>query len=131
VSDGLPAEQAAAQPAGTDAAYETKGKEASAMRIVYEESLSARSVIDSNGRLIGEVAALILDAESWRVLALRVKLNNDVAEEIGAAHGTFRAARLDVPCDFIQNVTDTLVLKGPVSVLHTLEGEQEQPSTQH
>lgn len=98
------------------------------MRIVYEEAVSGRSVIDSTGRVIGEVAGLILDVTSWRVLALRVRLHKDVTQEIGASHGTFRAARLDVPCDFIQDVTDTLVLKGPVSALRTLEAEQEHPT---
>lgn len=99
------------------------------MRMVYEEAVSGRSVIDSTGRVIGEVAGLILDVGSWKVLALRVKLQKDVTQELGASHGTFRAARLDVPCDFIQDVTDTVVLTGPVSTLHTLE--QEQPATQH
>lgn len=101
------------------------------MRIVYEEAVSGRSVIDSTGRVIGEVAGLILDVSAWRVLALRIRLHKDVTEEIGAAHGTFRAARLDVPCDFIQDVTDTVVLKGPVSTLQTLEAEQAEQPTSH
>lgn len=99
------------------------------MRVVYEESLSGRSVIDSTGRVIGEVDALLLDPVAWQVLALRVKLHKDVTEEIGVSHGAFRAARIDVPCEFIQDLSDTLVLKGPVSGLQTLAAEQ--PHTEH
>ena len=95
------------------------------MRLVYEESLSGRSVIDSTGRSIGEVTALLIDAETWRVDAVRVKLHKDVTDEIGASHGTFRAARLDVPTAFIHNVSDAVVLSGPIGALRTVE---QQPS---
>jgi len=89
--------------------------------LVYEESLRGRSVIDSTGRVIGEVVGLVLDAAAWQVEALRVKLHTDVTNELGASHGTFRAARLDVPTTFVQDVTDTVVLNGPVATLRTLE----------
>jgi membrane protein len=95
------------------------------MTMVYEESLSGRSVIDSTGRSIGEVIALVIDTEAWRIEALRVKLHKDVTEEIGASHGAFRAARLDVPTAFIHNVSDAVVLSGPIGTLRTLE---QQPS---
>ena len=91
------------------------------MQIVYEESMSGHSVIDSTGRVIGEVVGQVLDVESWHVAALRVKLNSAVTEELGVSHGTFHAARLDVPTDFIQAVTDTVILRGPVSTLRTVE----------
>lgn len=95
------------------------------MRVVYEEALSGRSVIDSTGRSIGEVVGLLIDPEAWRVEAVRVKLHKDVTAEIGASHGTFRAARLDVPTGFIQNISDAIVLSGPIGALQTLE---QQPS---
>jgi sporulation protein YlmC with PRC-barrel domain len=96
------------------------GEEA-CMRIIYEEALSGRSVIDATGRSIGEVVALLIDPEQWRVEAVRVKLHKDVTEEIGASHGAFRAARLDVPTTFIHNVSDAVVLSGPIGALRTLE----------
>jgi sporulation protein YlmC with PRC-barrel domain len=95
------------------------------MRAVYEEALSGRSVIDSSGRSVGEVVGLLIDSETWRIEALRVKLHKDVTDEIGASHGTFRAARLDVPTSFIHNVSDAVVLSGPIGTLQTLE---QQPS---
>ena len=95
------------------------------MRVVYEESLSGRSVIDSTGRAIGEIVGLLVDPETWRVEALRVRLNKDVSDEIDAPHGTFRAARLDVPTQFVHNISDTVMLSGPIGALRTLE---EQPA---
>jgi sporulation protein YlmC with PRC-barrel domain len=89
------------------------------MRVVYEEAMSGHAVIDSTGRVIGEVVGQILDVESWHVAALRVKLNSAVTEELAASHGMFRAARLDVPTEFIQGVTDTVILRGPASALRT------------
>jgi sporulation protein YlmC with PRC-barrel domain len=91
------------------------------MRVVYEEALSGRSVIDSSGRSIGEVVGLLIDVEKWSIEVVRVKLHRDVTEEIGASHGTFRAARLDVPIGFVHNVSDSIVLSGPIGSLQTLE----------
>jgi len=93
------------------------------MRVVYEEAMSGHAVIDSTGRVIGEVVGQVLDVESWHVAALRVKLNSAVTAELAASHGMFRAARLDVPTEFIQGVTDTVILRGPASALRTLEAE--------
>jgi sporulation protein YlmC with PRC-barrel domain len=91
------------------------------MRVVYEESVSGRSVVDSAGRVIGVVDALIIDTDALKIEALRAKLDKDIAEEIGAPHGPFRAARLDIPLDFVQSVADAVILKGPVGTLRTLE----------
>ena len=91
------------------------------MSIVYEEQLSGRSVIDSTGRSIGEVDALLIDPVAWRVDAIRIKLHKDVTEEIEASHGTFRAARLDVPIAFIHGVPDAVILSGPIGALRPLD----------
>ena len=102
-------------------------REEAPMTMVYEETLSGRSVIDSTGRSIGEVIALVIDTDAWRIEAVRVKLHKDVTEEIGASHGAFRAARLDVPTAFIHNVSDAVVLSGPIGTLQTLEQQQPSP----
>jgi len=112
-------------PGGAGMAGVVLSREETPMTMVYEETLSGRSVIDSTGRSIGEVIALVIDTDAWRIEAVRVKLHKDVTEEIGASHGAFRAARLDVPTAFIHNVSDAVVLSGPIGTLRTLE---QQPS---
>jgi len=98
------------------------------MRVVYEDAMSGHAVIDSTGRVIGEVVGQVLDVESWHVAALRVKLNSAVTAELAASHGMFRAARLDVPTEFIQGVTDTVILRGPASALRTSEAQAGEPA---
>jgi sporulation protein YlmC with PRC-barrel domain len=91
------------------------------MGLNYANEIDGRSVIDSTGRAIGEVVGLVLEPTSWHVEALQVKLNHAVTEEIGAPHGTLRAARMDVPTEFIRDVSDNVVLSGPIDKLQTLE----------
>lgn len=81
------------------------------MRIVYDESLRGRTVIDARGSAVGEVEALLVDTETWRADALRVRLRRDAAERIGVPHGAFRAATALVPTAIIQGVSDTVVLR--------------------
>jgi sporulation protein YlmC with PRC-barrel domain len=96
------------------------------MRVVYEESVSGRSVVDSAGRVIGVVDALVIDTDTLQIEALRAKLDKAIAEEIGAPHGALRAARLDIPIDFVQSMADAVILKGPVGTLRTLEHPTEE-----
>jgi sporulation protein YlmC with PRC-barrel domain len=123
VSGALGASAAAGDMAPEVLLEVTEGK----MSIVYEESVSGRSVIDSTGRVVGEVAGLLVDVATWRIEGLRVKLHKDVTAELGASHGTFRAARLDVPTEFVQHVSDTVVLTGPIGTLRTVEQQPASP----
>jgi sporulation protein YlmC with PRC-barrel domain len=91
------------------------------MRVVYEESVSGRTVVDSTGRVIGVVDGLVIDTEPLQIEALRAKLDRGIADELGASHGPFHAARLDIPIGFVQSVADAVILKGPVGTLRTLE----------
>lgn len=74
------------------------------------ESLRGRTVIAANGQVVGEIAAVFLDTDSWRVESLQIKLRKEVADELGATRGIFRAGTLDVPIRIIQSVGDTVVL---------------------
>jgi sporulation protein YlmC with PRC-barrel domain len=96
------------------------------MRTTYDH-INGLTVIDSTGRVIGEVDGLVFDTASWHVESVRIKLHKDTAEQLGMSPGPFRAARLDVPADFVRDVTDTLVLKGPASALRTT-GSRPEPS---
>jgi len=40
---------------------------------------------------------------------------------VGLTDEIQKPARLDIPTEFIQNVTDTVILRGPASALRTLE----------
>ena len=91
------------------------------MRVLYEEALVGRLVLDSTGRSIGEVIGVLIDTESWKVEALRVRLDRDVTNEIRAPKGLFRAARLDIPVELVRGVADAVLLEGPASMLQMAE----------
>ena len=72
--------------------------------------LRDRTVIGADGNAIGQVAAMIVDAESWVVKAVRIKLRDNAADQAGIGHSLFRASTIDVPVDHIQSIGDTVVL---------------------
>jgi sporulation protein YlmC with PRC-barrel domain len=72
--------------------------------------LRDRTVIGADGNAIGQVAALILDSDSWSVKGLRIKLRSHVAEQVGLGRSLFRSSTVDVPVDHVQSVGDAVVL---------------------
>lgn len=87
---------------------------------VSDESLRGRNVIASDGVAIGQVTALFLDANQWRVESLQVKLHKDIADRVGAEHTWFRAGALEIPTRAIQSVGDAVVLSVAVDELRRL-----------
>ncbi len=77
-------------------------------------------MVAADGHVIGEIAALFLDSETWQVDSIQVKLRNEIAQQIGVDRGVFHAATLDVPIRIIQSVSDTIVLSVPVGELRQI-----------
>jgi sporulation protein YlmC with PRC-barrel domain len=90
------------------------------MRIAYDEDLRGRAVIDHTGMVVGEIDGLLIDGESWRVEAVRVKLRRDAAEQIGAEQSRFRSANLDIPVSLIHAAGDAVILNVPTTALREL-----------
>ena len=72
--------------------------------------LRDRTVIGADGNAIGQVAAMVVDAGSWVVKAVRIKLRDIAADQAGIGHSLFRASTIDIPVDHIQSIGDTVVL---------------------
>ena len=70
-------------------------------------------MIAADGQAIGEIAALFLDSDGWRVEALQVKLRKEVADQLGATRGVFHAGTLEMPVRMVQSVGDAIVLSVP------------------
>jgi sporulation protein YlmC with PRC-barrel domain len=75
-----------------------------------DADLRDRTVIGADGNAIGQVAAIILDSETWSVKAVRIKLRANVAEQVGAGHSLFHASMIDVATAHVQSVGDAVVL---------------------
>jgi sporulation protein YlmC with PRC-barrel domain len=94
--------------------------------------LRDRTVIGADGNAIGQVAAIIVDAASWVVKAVRIKLRDTAADQAGIGHSLFRASTIDVPVDHIQSIGDAVVLTVSARGLRPAESgahEQGQPAT--
>ncbi len=75
-----------------------------------DENLRGRTVIAADGQAIGEIAAVFLDSDAWRVESLQIKLRNEVADQLGAPRGMFHAGILEMPTRLVQSVGDAVVL---------------------
>jgi sporulation protein YlmC with PRC-barrel domain len=78
-----------------------------------DENLRGRTVIAADGQAIGQVAALFLDSDAWRVESLQVKLRKEIADQLGASRGMFHAGILELPVGIVQSVGDAVVLSVP------------------
>lgn len=91
------------------------------MRISYGDGLRGRTVVDSTGRVVGEITELFVDADSWRVEGVAIRLHRDAAHAIGAHRGPFRTVELELPIEAIQSVGDTILLRRAIESLRAAE----------
>jgi sporulation protein YlmC with PRC-barrel domain len=94
-----------------------------------DENLRGRTVIAADGQAIGEIVALFLDSDSWRVESLQVKLRNEVADQLGATRGMFHAGTLEMPIRMVQSVGDAVILSVAARELRqVLPGRDDAPA---
>jgi sporulation protein YlmC with PRC-barrel domain len=75
-----------------------------------DDNLRGRTVVAADGQVIGEIAAMFIDSEQWKVESLQIKLRKNVAEQLGATHDFFHAATVEAPVHMVQSVGDAVVL---------------------
>lgn len=85
-----------------------------------DQHFHGRTIIAADGLVVGEVDAVYLDCEAWRVLTLQVMLRKDVADRLGAHRSAFRAGSVEIPVEMVQSVGDTIVLSVPVDDLQSV-----------
>lgn len=85
-----------------------------------DANMRGRTIIAADGKVIGTITALFLESDQWRVEALQIKLEKDIADQIGASRSVFRAGELDIPVRLVQSVGDTVVLTVPVDGLRNV-----------
>ena len=73
--------------------------------------IAGKEVIGSEGDMLGKVIDTQFDEKTWRVLALEVHLEKEVAEEHQLRH-RLRKTLVLVNVEHIQAVGDKVVLKG-------------------
>ena len=91
--------------------------------------LRGRTVIGADGLAIGELSALFLDSDAWRVEAIQVKLRKEIADRLGADRGMFHPGALTIPVEMVQSVGDAVVLAVPVEQLRQVLPGANKPAT--
>jgi len=96
-----------------------------------DANLRGRTVIASDGLAIGEIAALFVEGDSWRVESLQVKLRKEVADRLGADRGVFHAGALEIPTSMVQSAGDAVVLSVAVDELRQVLPGDNQSAPAH
>ena len=81
------------------------------------ENLHGRTVISADGRAVGSIKSIFLDATGWRVEAVSVELRKDIADRIGASRSIFHRGLIELPVGLVQSVGDAVVLSVSVDAL--------------
>jgi sporulation protein YlmC with PRC-barrel domain len=85
-----------------------------------DDNIRGRTIIAADGHVVGEITALFLNSEAWRVESIQAKLGKEIADHIGAGRSLFHAGTLEIPVRLVQSVGDTLVLSVPIDGLREI-----------
>lgn len=85
-----------------------------------DENLRGRTIIAADGQVVGEITALFLEGDAWRVESLQAKLRKEIADQLGADRSLFHAGTLEIPVRMVQSVSDAVVLSVPVNGLREI-----------
>ncbi|HWG91103.1 MAG TPA: PRC-barrel domain-containing protein [Candidatus Thermoplasmatota archaeon] len=77
--------------------------------------LTRRSVVDAEGRKLGDVKSLECNPLTWHVDRVRVKLTHDAISRLHLErdHGLFEDRTVEVPTEFVRVQDDYLVVSEP------------------
>ena len=75
-----------------------------------DDDIRGRTVISADGLAVGEIAAVFIDSDAWRVEALQVKLRKEMADQLGAERSMFQPGTIEVPVQMVQSVGDAVIL---------------------
>jgi sporulation protein YlmC with PRC-barrel domain len=69
------------------------------------------SVVGANGRVFGDVDDIEIDAETWRMTNLIVRVSSAAVLDLGLDKPFWSRARLSVPVHQVSGATEVVVLK--------------------
>ncbi|MGE0791410.1 MAG: PRC-barrel domain-containing protein [Sandaracinaceae bacterium] len=76
----------------------------------FDGALRDRDVLTQDGREIGKLSDIVIDHDSWKVVALTVRLDRDLLERFELKKPMFGTQELILPIGFISGVGDKIVL---------------------
>jgi sporulation protein YlmC with PRC-barrel domain len=90
---------------------------AGSSKCLFEDSIRGRKVVAADGQIVGEVADLMLNYATWQIESVQLKLDKEIADNLGIPRSLMRAATIDLPVHMIQSVGDAVLLTAPTRQL--------------
>lgn len=81
------------------------------------EELIGLEVVSSDARVVGTVDGVGIDVQQWRIDALKVGLRRGLEEPLGMRRHMFSVEKVMLSTSAIESVSDTVILKRPVSAV--------------
>jgi sporulation protein YlmC with PRC-barrel domain len=78
--------------------------------ILSIDDIRGRTIVAADGIVIGELTAVSVDTDTWRIDSIEAKLRKEVADLLGAHRGLFQAGMVKVPINQVQSVGDAVLL---------------------
>ena len=72
--------------------------------------LSGKTVSDTQGIVLGEIAGIEIDLPTWKVTHLCINLSDDSINTFGYQKRFLGKVQIDLPTDTIQNIGDIVIL---------------------
>jgi len=84
------------------------------MASMKTKELLGKPIVSQDGHDVGEVAGLEIDVDTWKVLALDVKLERAVLETLHLEKPVFGTQTMRIPVDRVSGVSERVVLRVPL-----------------
>jgi sporulation protein YlmC with PRC-barrel domain len=73
-------------------------------------NLIGLQVIAQGGRSVGAVKDVLVDTDTWRVIALSVRMTKEASDDLKLRSSFWASPVIDIPVEEISGASDTLVL---------------------
>ena len=98
------------------------------MSIIGTRDLIGKSVVSQDGAEIGDIQALDVDVDSWKVAALEIRLERGVLEKLNLKKPLLGSQSVRIATDRVSGVSDKVVLKSTVDQIAFIDKPEGSPS---
>jgi sporulation protein YlmC with PRC-barrel domain len=90
------------------------GGKGEAMSVIGTRDLIGKSVVSQDGAEIGDIQALDIDVETWKVVTVEIRLERGVLEKLNLKKPLLGSQSVRIAAERISGVSDQVVLKNTV-----------------
>ncbi len=98
------------------------------MTVLSSRELQGKKVISQDGREIGQLESIEIDAAEWKVTAMSIKLERAVLDALHLKRPLIGSRSVSVRIDYVSGIADSIVLKSKLDELSAAIGAEEPSS---